>query len=725
MTAKYHGAVKSAGCAMVATMIALAVITASAQTATARPWMDLRFSPQQRAKLVLEQLTLDEKILLLHGEGSGEEKNLSPEVKMLRAESDGGVGFVPGIGRLGIPPIQMSDAAYGVRSSADTGRYSTALPSNLASAASWDPQAACSYGDLIGRELRAQGFDMTLGGGVNLTRDPRNGRTFEYMGEDPVLAGTLVGQRIHCEGAQHVISDIKHYAFNDQETDRSKVDARVSERAARESDLLAFQIGLKTGQPQAVMCSYNSVNGEYACENRWLLTEVLKRDWGFQGFVLSDWGATHSTEKASAAGLDQEQSGWHFYGMPLKQAVMAGRISIAELDDHVMRVLWAEFASGIVDHPPQHSVVDPQFGFDVAQRIAEQSTVLLRNERDVLPLDGARVKSIAIIGDHADTGMMSGGGSAQVDPPGTMAGGGWIRKVWFPGSPLQAVKSRAPGAKVSFVSGNDISEAVALARQSEVAVVFAWQWEHENQDLPNLSLPDGQDELVAAVAAANPRTVVVLETGSPVTMPWVDRTAAIVEAWYAGSKGADAVGNILFGTVNPSAKLPLTFPRSEADLPRPSISAAPKSAQSLTVNYDEGLKVGYKWYDAEHKAVLFPFGFGLSYTRFTYSDLKASNDGTHVSFAVTNSGKRSGFEIAEVYAALPVGVGEPPKRLIGFQKVPLQPGQSQVIELQIDPLYLSIWDEATKKWTRPAGEYHIFVGGSSAQLPLSVALALR
>ncbi len=316
-----------------------------------QPWMDAKLSPERRADLVLEQMTLDEKIGLLHGNGMARQKNLPAEIQAVQDQSNGGAGFVFGVPRLGIPSIQMTDAAYGVRQSADNGRYSTALPSNLGSAASWDQDAACAYGKLIGDELRLQGYNTTLGGGTNITRDPRNGRTFEYMGEDPVLAGTMVGSRIRCEGGEHVISDIKHYAFNDQESGRQEVDVQIGERAGRESELLAFEIGVKTGHPNAVMCSYNGVNGDYACENTWLLHDVLKGEWKFPGFVMSDWDATHSTVKASHAGLDQEQPLNLFYGAALKKAVESGEVSQAELNDHVRRVLWAEFESGLIDHP--------------------------------------------------------------------------------------------------------------------------------------------------------------------------------------------------------------------------------------------------------------------------------------------------------------------------------------------------------------------------------------
>ncbi|MGI8958427.1 MAG: beta-glucosidase [Bryobacteraceae bacterium] len=697
-------------------------------------WMNASLSPDDRADMVLKEMTLDEKMNLVHGNGMpGWHGKTFPNAYL----GNGGAGFVLGVTRLGIPMIQMSDAAYGLRSSADNGRYSTALPSNVAAAASWDTNAACEYGALIGRELRAQGYNMTLGGGVNITREPRNGRTFEYQGEDPILAGTLVGNRIRCEQAQHVIGDIKHYAVNDQESGRNEVNAIISKRAMRESDLLAFEIGIKVGNPAAVMCSYNAVNGTYACENQYLLTDVLKKDWNFKGFVVSDWGGTHSTVKASAAGLDNEEPEDLFFGEKLKQAVQSGKISVAELDDHVRRVLRSEFASGIVDHPMHKSVVDVEGGFDTSRRIAEQSTVLLKNN-GVLPLDRGKVHSIAIIGPHADIGMISGGGSAQVDPPGRPSSK-WKEQVWFPTSPLKAVSTTAPGVSVHFESGANQASAAALARQSDIAIVFAYQWTSEDMDLPNLSLPENQDALIEQIAAANPRTIVVLETGTAVTMPWIDKVSGVLEAWYAGSKGADAVANILFGDVNPSAKLPMTFPRSEADLPHPHLVAPPPEAIGLaavmktgeakptfSVHYDEGLKVGYKWYDAEKKPVLFPFGFGLSYTTYEYSDLKVMpGNETTVRFTVKNTGGRAGAEIAQVYAALPVNLGEPPKRLVAWSKVRLKARESREVSLTVDPKYLSIYDENQDGWKLVPGSYTFMAGGSSQDLPLHATVSVK
>lgn len=692
------------------------------------PWMNRSLSPDQRADMVLQQMTLDEKIDLLHGQGMlGWEGKPMPNAHL----SNGGAGFVLGVPRLGIPLIQMDDAAYGVRFSARNGRYSTAMPSNLGSAASWDPHAACEYGDVIGRELRAQGYNMSLGGGVDLVRQLRGGRTFEYMGEDPILAGTMVGNRIKCEQAAHVIGDIKHYAMNDQESGRNEYNAIIGKRAMQESDLLSFQIGVAVGHPGAVMCAYNAVNDDYSCENKYLLTDVLKGEWKFPGFVLSDWGGTHSTVKASAAGLDNEEPLDTFYGPKLKEAVQSGAVPMSQLNDHVHRILRSEFAAGIIDDPTGKSVVEAERDLKIALHVEEGSIVLLKNSNHLLPLDPAKIHSIAIIGSHADIGMISGGGSAQVDPPGS-TDPAWQSHVWFPPSPMKAVSAIAPSVTVKFDSGSDPAAAASLAGQSDVAIVFVNQWSSEGMDLPNLSLPDNQDALIDKVAAANPRTIVVLESSTAVLMPWIKQVGAVVEAWYAGSDGAHAVANVLFGKVNPSGKLPITFPLTEAEQPQPQIVVPPPGAQgkaavmrtgvakpTFDVHYTEGLKVGYKWYQAEHKPVLFPFGFGLSYTTFSYSDLQVEPGTTPtVTFTVKNTGDRAGQEIAEVYAGLPASTNEPPKRLVGWSKVQLNAGESKQVSITIPQLYLSIYSEQQSGWKLVPGSYSFMVGGSSADLPL-------
>jgi len=718
-------------------------------------WSDSSLSPDARADLAIKELTLEEKISLLHGQG-GFGPNGGPTM------SNGGAGWSNAIPRLGVPAIQMADSAYGVTRGAASGRYSTALPNNLAAASAWDPQAAFEYGALIGRELRAEGYSMSLGGGVNLPREPRNGRTFEYQGEDPLLAGTLVGNFVRGVQSEHIIGDLKHYAINDQESGRNAVNANIDKRSMRESDLRAFEIALKISDAGAFMCSYNRVNGDYACENSYLLTDVLRKDFNFQGFVVSDWGGTHSTAKASHAGLDQEQPGKSFFGDALQKAVEGGEVSQDEINQHVHRILRAIFATGLFDHPVVKQVPDVERGFAIAQSLAEKSIVLLKNSHSVLPLDVAKIHSVVLIGGHADLGVLTGGGSAQVDAPGgsvvpqpppAQPGGNPManfarRQVWLPSSPLRALAAKLPSSQVSYVSGDDLGAAAIAAKGADIAIVFGYQHESEGMDLKSLDLGEDQDKLIETVAAANANTIVVLETGSPATMPWIDHAAAVVEAWYPGIRGAEALANILTGQVNPTGKLAITFPKSDADLPHPTLVMPPPESQPrrpapgqdissfmaamakglppFETYYDEKLKVGYKWYDAEKKAVLFPFGFGLSYTGYAYSGLTVKGgEDVEVSFTVRNTGKRDGTEIAQVYASLPDAAGEPPKRLIGWVRVELAPGESKQVSVPVNRDRLTIYDEASDSWKIVPGTYTVMAGGSSQDLSMHQEITLR
>jgi beta-glucosidase len=701
------------------------------------PWMDSSLSPDQRADLVLRQMTLDEKIQLVHGTGWGVLREGDP----VPPRSNLGAGFVPGIDRLGIPDINLADSAAGVRLAALQSRYATLLPSPLALAATWDPQSALLFGSVIGRELRDQGFNMSIGGGVNLAREPRNGRTWEYAGEDPVLAGTIVGQLAKGVQSQKVMGDIKHYAVNDQETGRDILNAALDKRSLRESDLLAFQIAIAAAEPAGVMCSYNKLNGDYACENDYLLNQVLKKDFAFKGWVVSDWDGTHSTNKAVLNGLDMEMPGDAFLGDPLKKAVESGEVPLARLNDMVHRILRSMFATGVIDNPVMpRRVTDPFRGLEDSQQIAEESMVLLKNADGLLPLSASRVKSIAVIGSHADVGMLSGGGSAQVDAPGGNAidpkpgSAEWQQPVYFPSAPLKYIRKKVPGAKVEYNAGTDPAAAAALAKSSEIAVVFVNQYLTEGRDSETLSLPDKQDALVRAVAAANPRTIVVLETGSTISMPWLNELKAVLAAWYPGIGGAQAISNILFGDVNPSGKLPITFAKSEMDLPHPQIQgidlvkkaeAEHQQIPSFDVNYTEGVKVGYKWFEAEKKQPLFPFGFGLSYTKYVYSNLRVEEKQRQVTFSVKNTGSRAGAEIAQVYTQLPSAAGEPFKRLVAWERIPLAPGESKTITLPLTSLYLSIFDDQKNTWSLLPGEYKLLVGPSSADTPLTAPLHIH
>jgi beta-glucosidase len=703
------------------------------------PWMNASLSPDLRADLVVKQLTLDEKIQLVHGIGWGPLIPGSP----VPPDNNGGAGEILGIPRLGIPSVQQADSAVGVRMAAEQGRYATLLPSVLAAASSWDAEAAHRFGDVIGRELRAQGYNQSIGGGVNLARDPRNGRLFEYAGEDPLLAGVTVGLVIRGVQDNRIMGDIKHYALNDQETGRNVVDVRISNRAARESDLLAFELGIRIGQPSSVMCSYNKVRGDWACENDWLLNHVLKGNLHYPGFVVSDWDGTHSTEKAALAGLDVQMPGEEYFGEALKRAVTSGRVPVGRLDDMVHRVLRSMFSAGIVDHPvTPRSVIDPFRGLEDAQQIAEESVVLLKND-GTLPLIADSLRSIAVIGAHADVGVLSGGGSAQVDAPGGNALSPasptkWAEAVYFPSPPLRYIREHAKRAVVRFDAGTDASTAALLAKSADIAVVFADQYMSEGGDSPTLSLPGKQNELISAVAASNPHTIVVLITGNPVTMPWIDHVAAVMEAWYPGIGGGQAIANLLFGNVVPSGKLPITFARSEADLPHERIFGMISSTnsdstgkwapdvqrqQSFAADYSEGARFGYKWFDSESREPLFPFGYGLSYTKFKYGSLRVDPTAKTVTFTIENTGTLGGTEIAEVYVGLPKASGERFRRLAGWQRVPLNSGERRAVTVPLEPLAIATFDEKKDAWTWLHGKYTVLVGGSSRDLPLQAEAA--
>jgi len=747
--------------------IALCLLTGSLSHSQSTPqkqepkglWENRSLSPDERADLVIEKMTFDEKIQLVHGLGwetlFGPPPESGPGTRAIRSAAE----FIPGVPRLGIPDLQMTDAVVGVSNAGVKSRYATALPSAAAMAAGWDPALSFETGTLIGSEVRAHGFILSHGPGINLTREPRDGRIFEYMGEDPLLAGTLAAQILKAMKAENLVTGVKHYVMNDQEAGRFFVNSVIDKRSMRESDLLAFEIVLRQSNPGAVMCAYNKINGVYACEDDYSLNEVLKKELGFQGFVISDWGGTHSTAKAALAGLDMEMPGYSFFGEPLKKAVENGEVLMARLDDMVHRILRTEFDSGVVDNPPQAHVVDVVRGFEVAQKIEEKGAVLLKNDHGQLPLNAAGVKSITVIGGHADVGVMSGGGSGQVspaggspvppspDPPPGDPLGVFSTTVYHRSAPLNGIAEKAKGAAVKFDPGTDLDSAAALARDSDVAIVFVVQHTYENMDLPNLSLPENQDALIEAVAAANPHTIIVLETGGPVTMPWIDKVSAVIEAWYPGIRGSEALANILFGDVNPSGKLPLTFPRTEADLPHPkhvdqpaldpnhpvtplpNLPVVPGISTNQTpfdAVYDEGLKVGYKWYDAERKEPLFPFGFGLSYTTYSYSELRATSDsGLTVKFKVKNTGTRAGEETAEVYLTLPASTQEPPRRLVGWSKIALGPGEQKEATVKVESQMLSVFNPDKNLWEIVTGEYKVWAGGSSRDLPLSATVTLN
>ena len=703
--------------------------TAFAQSAPAappQPWMNRALSPDVRANLVLAQMTRDEKRQLVMGTSQ-------------RPEGDpvGVAGSVPGIPRLGIPALRETNAELGVGipldgKAARPEDEATALPSGLATAASWNPAIARANGAMIGAEARRKGFNVLLAGAVNLARDPRNGRNFEYAGEDPLLAGTMVGASIAGIQSNRIVSTMKHFALNDQETNRTLVNAKIDRGAFHESDLLAFELANERGKPGSVMCSYNLINEFHACEDGWLLTDVLRGQWHFAGWVMSDWGAVHSTVDAAKAGLDQESGAdWdsdYFFGNLLASALQQLTLPDARLNEMAHRILRGMFAAGIVDDPPRFAPLDAAAGARVAQHAEEEGIVLLRNEKNILPLS-PHVRRIAVIGGHADVGVLSGGGSSQVIPIGGPALNFQYNDrtnaipfavIFDASSPQRAIAAKVPRAKVDYVDGTDAKAAAALAKDSDIAIVFATRWEMEGHDADDLSLPGNNDALITAVAAANPRTVVVLETGNPVTMPWRDQVAAIVEAWYPGQRGGEAIANVLFGIVNPSGHLPLTFPASADQLPRPVVPGRDDPWNTIfTVDYSEGAKVGYKWFAAHDATPLYPFGFGLSYTDFRFSDLQASGGETiTASVTVTNTGKRAGAAVPQLYADVAQADGTPIRRLIGWQKITLAPGESRRVHITADPRLLAFFDEDQRYWKIAAGSYALALGASATDLRL-------
>ena len=710
-------------------LAAAAVAFATAAVAQAQ---SVQLSPDQRAQSTLGKMTTDEKLQLVFGYFASDWQGKKPPAEARY----GSAGYVPGIPRLGIPPQYETDAGVGVatQGGAAVKRERTSLPSGIATAATWNPDIAFQGGRMIGSEARNSGFNVMLAGGVDLERDPRNGRNFEYAGEDPLLAGTIVGSEIAGIQSNHIISTTKHYALNDLETGRKGHDARIDPAAARMSDLLAFQLAIERGDPGSTMCSYNKVNGDFACENDWLINHVLKGDFGFRGYVMSDWGAVHSSVKAVESGLDQ-QSGWPFDDKPylgslLKEDVASGKVPMSRLDDMARRILRALYATGAVDDPvPSSGAIDYAADEAVSQADSEQGIVLLKNEGSLLPLNARR---IVVIGGHADKGVLAGSGSSLVYPRGGNAvpglePTGWPGPViYFPSSPVQALQKLLPNASVTFLDGADPAVAAAAARQADVAIVFATQWSSELIDVP-MQLDGNQDSVIEAVAEANPRTAIVLETNAGVAMPWAERVPAILEAWYPGTKGGSAIANVLTGRVNPSGHLPVTFYAAQSQLPRPVRPGSNSEMDQFTLPYSEGAAIGYKWVERNKLKPLFPFGHGLSYTSFDYGPVSATagpNGALHVQFTLRNSGARSGMAVGQIYASPAAGGWEAPKRLVGFGKVELAPGATETLSLDVDPRLLATFDEGAHAWRIAPGNYTLMLGASSADLRSNMTVNL-
>lgn len=684
--------------------LALALPAGAAQAGTsaaARAWMNRSLIPLQRANLLLKQMTLDEKITMVHG--------------VVPRPIEGYIGYVPGNARLGIPALKLADGRAAVGNGATD---ITLLPAPIAAASGWDVNVMGEFGRVLGREQWLKGTNVELGPSIDVVRVPEWGRTFESYGEDPYFNGRMAVAEIKGIESQGPIADANMYATMNQESNRFREDSIVDERVLQEVYLEPFRAAIEEGHVGTVMCAYVKTNGTYSCENPYLLRDVLRKQWHFDGWVMSDWGATHSTVAAANNGLDQEMPGSRYFGDALKTAVQSGQVSMATLDEHVRNILVPIFRQGLFDRPQAgtwDSYARSPERDAFSRHVAEQGTVLLKNEGGILPL--AAGTSVAVIGESGGVApKIEGGGSSGANPPYII-------------TPSEAIQKRS-GAQVSYADGSNTEAAAEFARGAGIAIVFVHTEESEGRDRPDLKLPGNQNALVEAVAAANPRTIVVLNTGGPVLMPWADKVAGIVEAWYPGQEDGNALAAILYGDVDPSGKLPLTFPRSAEALPTASQEQWP-GVNGLS-HYTEGLNVGYRWYDATHTVPLFPFGFGLSYTTFRLSHIvvapqkpAAAETSALVRVDVANTGRRAGAEVVEVYVGHPAADGEPPHLLRGFAKVELQPGETKPVSITLDARSFSIYDAAAHRWTFRPGTYEILAGTSSRDLPLHQSLVVR
>lgn len=661
--------------------------------------------PDARAREIVSQMTLDEKIQELHGVADSQHYRV-----------------VLGIPRLGIPDLTITNGPAGATNGGPGHQgQATALPAPISVAATWDVNLAYLYGTVLGSEAHDLANGLVEAPTINIARVPQNGRTFEGYGEDPYLVGQISVSNIQGIQDQGVIANVKHHAGNNQETNRGSINDEIDQRTLFEIYLPAFEASVKQGQVGSLMCAYNKVNGPFSCENDFLMNQILKTEWGFTGFVTSDFGAVHSTVPSALAGLDLEMPTGVYFGDALKVAVQSGDVPMSVIDDKLVRRFGTMIASGVFDNPPSNQPIPAEQDGIAARQLAEEGMVLLKNDSGALPLDGSRLHSIAVIGPYAVRAMTGGGGSSHVNPLYTIG-------------PVPGIRNRVgPAVTVNFADGSDIPAAVLLAHSSEVAIVMVGDNETEGSDHA-LSLSGNQDELVEAVAAANPNTIVVLKSGSAILMPWVNSVPAILEAWYPGEEDGNAVAAILFGDFNPSGKLPITFPRNLEDVPANTPEQYP--GVNGVAHYSEGVFVGYRHYDSRGIDPLFAFGHGLSYTSFSYDDLAISldracfadepNQTFVVDLDVTNTGKLAGGEAVQLYVGMPStdDLPQPPEQLKRFQKVYLAPGETTHVQFVLDARSLSHWETAVHSWAVTPGLYQIMVGSSSRDIRLQGQIAV-
>ena len=678
----------------------------------------------RQADALVAGMTLQQKIMELHGIVNSQHQR-----------------YVPGIPSLGIPPLVITNGPAGVSAGDDPVQQpATALPAPIALASAFNPALAYKYGELIGQEAADLGANVVEGPDLNIDRVPQGGRTFESLSEDPYLTasiGTAETEGIQAEPG--MIAEVKHFVAYSQETSRGleSDDNIVSTRVLHEIYLPPFEQALTKGGAQGLMCSYALVNGQYSCQDKSLLSGVAGQRWGFDGLIQSDFGAARSTVGSAKAGMNLEmQTASYYAAAPVEQALASGAMSITTVNQLLVSRFTAMIRAGLFSHPAATSPrqIPAQADAAFALQAAEQGIVLLKNTHSTLPLRAGAGKDIAVIGPYAGAAATGGGGSSHVDPLVTV-------------TPVQGIENEAgPGTKVTYSSGSDLSAAVAAAKQASVAVVMVGDSESEGHDQPSLKLAGDQNQLVEAVVRANPHTVVVVKSGNPVLMPWLGGVPAVIEAWYPGEEDGDAVAAVLFGTVDPSGKLPVTFPVSESRTPTSSPSQFPGT--NGKVEYTEGLDVGYRGYDAENITPLFPFGYGLSYTTFRFTNLTVSPSVTAntvsgpgqascgcngqdkilatVTATVTNTGTVAGAEVAQLYLGDPASAQEPPRQLKGFDRIELEPGQSATVSFPLTGHDLSYWDDAANGWVVPAGTFTIYVGDSSALagLPLRAHLTI-